>query len=271
MVKYSREPENSTKSCKASGSDLRVHFKNTCVTAAAIRGMSLKKSKSYLENVLAKKEAVPFRYFNGCIGRHAQAKNVPGAAATQVRWPTKSVKFLLHLLKNAESNAEVRMRMRTPPLPSVRYARARGRTAGAARRECGSGEHRRASRKLAAATFLGPDPALGDSAGWPMTPLDLHLNSHQHACDRLACKQVKGLDTESLTISHIQVNRAQKQRRRTYRAHGRTNPYMSSPCHIELILSEKTAAVAKGEEEDGKKPKLSKKRLAQQRALVAAK
>jgi ribosomal protein uL22 len=108
MVKYSREPENSTKSCKASGSDLRVHFKNTCVTAAAIRGMSLKKSKSYLENVLVKKEAIPFRYFNGCIGRHAQAKNVPGAAATQVRWPTKSVKFLLHLLKNAESNAEVR-------------------------------------------------------------------------------------------------------------------------------------------------------------------
>ena len=187
-MKYSKEPENSTKSCKASGSDLRVHFKNTCVSAAAIRGMSLKKSKGYLENVLAKKEAIPFRFFNGCIGRHAQAKNTPGAPCTQVRWPTKSVKFLLHLLKNAESNAEV-----------------------------------------------------------------------------------KGLDTEALQISHIQVNRAQKQRRRTYRAHGRTNPYMSSPCHIEMILSEKVAPVAKGEEEEGKKPKkLSKKRLAQQRAVVKA-
>jgi len=180
MVKYSKEPENTTKSCKASGSDLRVHFKNTCVTAAAIRAMTLKKAKGYLENVVAKKEAVPFRYFNGCIGRHAQAKNAPGATATQVRWPTKSCKFLLHLLKNAESNAEV-----------------------------------------------------------------------------------KGLDTESLEISHIQVNRAQKQRRRTYRAHGRTNPYMSMPCHIEMILSEKAAPVAK-EDEEGKKPKkLSKKRLAQ--------
>lgn len=108
MPKYSKEPENTTKSCKAAGSDLRVHFKNTCCTADAIRGMTLKKSKSYLENVLAKKEAVPFRYFNGCIGRHAQAKNAPGAPTTQVRWPVKSVKFLLHLLKNAESNAEVR-------------------------------------------------------------------------------------------------------------------------------------------------------------------
>jgi len=46
-----------------------------------------------------------------------------------------------------------------------------------------------------------------------------------------------------LIISHIQVNRAPKQRRRTYRAHGRINPYMSNPCHIELILSEKGRSV----------------------------
>ena len=34
--------------------------------------------------------------------------------------------------------------------------------------------------------------------------------------------------------------------RRTYRAHGRINAYMSSPCHIELILAEREQAV-KGE------------------------
>ena len=56
MVKYSRDAENSTKSCKASGSDLRVHFKNTCVTADAIRHMPLKKAKKYLEDVLEKKQ-----------------------------------------------------------------------------------------------------------------------------------------------------------------------------------------------------------------------
>jgi large subunit ribosomal protein L17e len=33
------------------------------------------------------------------------------------------------------------------------------------------------------------------------------------------------------------------QRRRTYRAHGRINPYMSSPCHVELILTEKEGPV----------------------------
>ena len=108
MPKYSKEPENSTKSCKARGSDLRVHFKNTAVSADALRGMGLKKAKGYLEDVLVKKQAIPFRFFQGCVGRHAMAKQTPGAATTQCRWPTKSCKFLLHLLKNAESNAEVR-------------------------------------------------------------------------------------------------------------------------------------------------------------------
>tara|TARA_B100000767_G_C19465248_1_gene409724 strand:- start:114 stop:371 length:258 start_codon:yes stop_codon:yes gene_type:complete len=85
---------------------------------------------------------------------------------------------------------------------------------------------------------------------------------------------VKGLDVDNLELFHIQVNRAQKQRRRTYRAHGRTNPYMSSPCHIELVLSEKDQKVRKSDEEDdSKRPKkLSRKRLAQKRsnAIVAA-
>merc|ERR1712182_54657 len=138
------------------------------------------KAKKYLEDVLEKKQAIPFRFFNGCVGRHAQAKMTN---ATQCRWPKKSCQFLLHLLKNAESNAEV-----------------------------------------------------------------------------------KGLDTENLEIFHIQVNRAQKQRRRTYRADGRTNPYMASPSHIELVLSEKDRAIEKAEEEK-KPPKLTKKRLAQQRSI----
>ncbi len=72
-------------------------------------------------------------------------------------------------------------------------------------------------------------------------------------------------------MKHIQVNQAMKQRRRTYRAHGRVNrarpsekplpcvpdlertpdaprpraAYMSSPCHVEVILEEKSAPVAK--------------------------
>jgi large subunit ribosomal protein L17e len=52
-----------------------------------------------------------------------------------------------------------------------------------------------------------------------------------------------------------------KQRRRTYRAHGRVNPYMSSPCHIEMTLAEKETAV-KAEAIDGKERKVSKKAAA---------
>jgi len=179
---YSKEPENPAKACKAKGSDLRVHFKNTRETAMTLKNMSLRKAQKFLEDVLAHKQAVPFRSFRGGIGRHAQAK---AHKVTQCRWPKKSCEILLNLLKNAESNAEG-----------------------------------------------------------------------------------KNLDVDALHITHIQVNRAPKMRRRTYRAHGRINPYMSNPCHVELILSEKEAPVKKGTEEgqpQKKQKKVSKKKLAKER------
>lgn len=76
-------------------------------------------------------------------------------------------------------------------------------------------------------------------------------------CARL---QTKGLDIESLSVNHIQVNKAIAQRRRTYRAHGRINPYMSSPCHVELTLSEKVEAV-KREAEPKKLNRIQKAKL----------
>ena len=107
QVKYAREPENGTKSCKARGSDLRVHFKNTRETAFALKQRTLQSAKQYLEDVLEHKRAIPFRRFCGGIGRTAQAKN-EGSTNGQARWPSKSCEFILGLLKNAESNAEVR-------------------------------------------------------------------------------------------------------------------------------------------------------------------
>merc|ERR1711903_384809 len=160
MVKeYARTLENEAESCKAKGSNLRVHFKNTRETCHAIKGMMLRKAQAYLQHVVEKKEAVAFRRFCGGVGRTSQAKNA-GATNGQARWPKKSAQFMLNLLLNAEANAEL-----------------------------------------------------------------------------------KSLDIDKLFVSHIQVNRAQQQRRRTYRAHGRINPYMSSPCHVEVILSQKETTV----------------------------
>ena len=74
MVRYSLDPENPTKSCKSRGSNLRVHFKNTRESAQAIKGMHIRKAIKYLKDVTLKKQCVPFRWYNGGVGRCAQAK-----------------------------------------------------------------------------------------------------------------------------------------------------------------------------------------------------
>ncbi|KAI4585622.1 hypothetical protein MJG53_005856 [Ovis ammon polii x Ovis aries] len=80
--------------------------------------------------------------------------------------------------------------------------------------------------------------------------------------------ELKGLDVDSLVIEHIQVNKAPKMRRRTYRAHGRINPYMSAPCHIEMTLTEKEQIVPKPEEEVAQKKKISQKKLKKQKLMA---
>lgn len=53
------------------------------------------------------------------------------------------------------------------------------------------------------------------------------------------------MEPENLVISHVQVNKAQCGRRRTYRAHGRITPFMSHPCHVEMFATLKATDVAK--------------------------
>merc|ERR1719329_1914166 len=148
--------------------------------------MNLRNAQKYLENVMEKKQCIPFRVYHGCIGRTPQAKEFK---MSQGRWPIKSCKIVLDLLRNAESNADF-----------------------------------------------------------------------------------KNLDADNLTVSHIQVQRAQHGRRRTYRAHGRINPYQSSPCHIQMICQEKEEDVEKTEEEKtAVVKKFSKKQLAQKRLKIGGK
>merc|ERR1711953_1101809 len=96
---------------------------------------------------------------------------------------------------------------------------------------------------------------------WPKKSAEFLLQMLKNAESNA---EFKGLDTDHLVIDHIQVNRAPKMRRRTYRAHGRINPYMSSPCHIEMILVEKEQAFAKTSAEPEKK-KVSQKKLKRQK------
>lgn len=74
--------------CKARGFDLRVHFKNTRETAQAIKGMHLRKAISYLNDVRDKKQIVPFRRYNGGVGRKAQVCCMVGRSSTVLMYST---------------------------------------------------------------------------------------------------------------------------------------------------------------------------------------
>ena len=85
MVKYAREPEDATKSCKARGGDLRTHFKNMRETAMAIKKMGLEQAKTYLEEVIAMRRCVVFRRYCGGVGRTAQGDDAAVIIATTAR------------------------------------------------------------------------------------------------------------------------------------------------------------------------------------------
>ena len=69
-----------------------------------MKDMHIQKATKYLKDITLKKQCVPFRRYNGWAGRCAQAKQW---GWTQGWWPKKSAEFLLYMLKNAESNAEL--------------------------------------------------------------------------------------------------------------------------------------------------------------------
>jgi large subunit ribosomal protein L17e len=75
----------------------------------------------------------------------------------------------------------------------------------------------------------------------------------------------KMLDPTKCQITHVCVQRATKGRRRTYRAHGRISPYLSSNCHVEFHVTEQSEQVAR---EDKQEVKLTKKQAARQRLAI---
>ena len=100
---------------------------------------------------------------------------------------------------------------------------------------------------------------------WPVKSVEFITGLLSNA---LSNAESKGLDAESLVIKHVQVNQAPKQRRRTYRAHGRINPYLSHPCHIEIVCVPEDVQVEKAE---GKVVKLDSRRQAAKQKLLARK
>ncbi|MHA1369882.1 MAG: 50S ribosomal protein L22 [Promethearchaeota archaeon] len=88
------------KTAIASKRNAPVSLKKTREVCNAIKGMYLNKAKDYLERVLKFEVPIPFKRFKKKQA-HRKGKGFgPG------RYPVKSVKLVLDLLKDVENNAE---------------------------------------------------------------------------------------------------------------------------------------------------------------------
>jgi len=99
---YSITDLDPTKTVKASGRELRVSHKAAREVCTAIKGMPLDQAKQYLNNVIIKKQPVPFRRYKKKLGHRHGVKE--GAFAA--RYPVKAAQKILQVLEGAEANAE---------------------------------------------------------------------------------------------------------------------------------------------------------------------
>ncbi|KAL3313486.1 60S ribosomal protein L17 [Cichlidogyrus casuarinus] len=81
-----------------------------------------------------------------------------------------------------------------------------------------------------------------DQGRWPQKSAKMLLQLLHNAYSNAHTNNIKA-DPSNLIIKHIQVNDAPSIRRRTFRAHGRLNPYMCNPCHVEVVLGVAEATV----------------------------
>ncbi|MEN6592535.1 MAG: 50S ribosomal protein L22, partial [Methanobacterium sp.] len=99
-IKYAYN-EDAGKVAKAAGRSLKISPKHSREICNAIRGMEVEEAKDYLEDVIAMKQAVPFKRYNKKVGHKRGLDGWPTG-----RYPVKAAKQILDVLVNAEANAE---------------------------------------------------------------------------------------------------------------------------------------------------------------------
>ena len=87
-------------SVKASGREIRISHKAAREVCGAIRGMRLDAAKEFLEQVIQKRRAVPYRKYRKKIP-HRRGLGETAAG----RYPVKTAKKIMEVLESAESNA----------------------------------------------------------------------------------------------------------------------------------------------------------------------
>jgi|ERR1051325_5450993 large subunit ribosomal protein L22 len=96
---YAAQNVDAEKTSKALGRDIPVKPKFAMNVCKAIKGKSVKQAKTFLENVVVLKAAVPFRVHKTNI-KHRKGGIGPG------KYPVRAAAAILRVLKDAESNAE---------------------------------------------------------------------------------------------------------------------------------------------------------------------
>ncbi len=97
---YAFQNYDSTRHVRAALREKPISHKHAREIAVQIKGMSIEKARDYLQRVLHKKSAVPFRRFKNQVGHRSDPGMMSG------RYPQKTAKEFIKVLDNLESNAE---------------------------------------------------------------------------------------------------------------------------------------------------------------------
>lgn len=107
--RYSVREEDPQRMAKAMMWDAPVSLKEAYEVFKVIRGMKLKDAEKFLEDVINLKTPIPFtRYKLSIAHKRALSKIFPKWKSPIGRYPVKTAKYILKLLKNVENNAEVK-------------------------------------------------------------------------------------------------------------------------------------------------------------------
>jgi large subunit ribosomal protein L22 len=99
---YSFQNFDKTKHVRAAIREKDISHKHSREVAVAIKGMSIEKARDFLNDVIRKKIAVPYRRYNNEVAHRSNVRDGFFAG----RFPQKAAKEFLKLLDNLETNAE---------------------------------------------------------------------------------------------------------------------------------------------------------------------
>jgi large subunit ribosomal protein L22 len=99
--KYSVQGLDPDKTALASGRDLKIKPKVAIEICHHINGMKLEEAKTFLNDVIDKKKAVPYYRYRGKMGHRKQLQGHDAG-----RFPEKAAGEILKILDSVEANAE---------------------------------------------------------------------------------------------------------------------------------------------------------------------